>query len=134
ESVHERAPQTAAGWDRDCLYVGISGIALALAEVTRYRSLTDREQRLTDDIVARLGRQSRISDEASLYGGLAGIATALRHLAPGAERDALHRIAELRRPAGWASLEPGPNHGMVLTDIIGGTAGIVLTVLWAGGS
>ena len=134
ESVDEAAPQTTASWDRDSLYLGISGTALALAELPHHRPLTQREQRFADDVVARLGRQSGPSDEASLYGGLAGIATGLRHLAPGAEQDALGRIGELRTPAGWASHEPGPYEGTVLTDIIGGTAGIVLTVLWAGGA
>ncbi len=134
ESVDEGEPQAAAAWDRDGLYVGISGTALALAEVVHHRPLTELEQRLADDVVGRLGRQSRATDEPSLYDGLAGIVTALRHLAPGAERDALRRIGELRKPTGWTSHQPGPYQDTVLTDIIGGIAGIVLTVLWAGGA
>jgi hypothetical protein len=134
ESVDEGEPQSAAAWDRDGLYVGISGTALALAEVVQHRPLTELEQRLADDVVGRLGRQSRATDEPSLYDGLAGIVTALRHLAPGAERDALRRIGELRKPTGWTSHQPGPYQDTVLTDIIGGIAGIVLTVLWAGGA
>jgi lantibiotic modifying enzyme len=132
ESVDEGRPQTAATWERDWLYLGIAGTSLALAEVAQHRPFTEREQRLADDVVARLGRQSRTGDDASLYGGLAGIVTALRHLAPGAERDALRRIGELRTPAGWVSQEPGPYRDMVLTDIIGGAAGIVLAALWSG--
>ena len=134
ESVDEEEPQAAAAWDRDSLYVGISGTALALAEVVQHRSLTEREQRLADDVVVRLRRQSRATDAASLYDGLAGFVTALRHLAPGGERDALGRVGELRKSTGWTSPEPGPYQDTVLTDIIGGTAGIVLTVLWAGGA
>jgi hypothetical protein len=38
ESVDEGEPQAAAAWDRDGLYVGISGMALALAEVVQHRS------------------------------------------------------------------------------------------------
>jgi hypothetical protein len=134
DCVDEGEPEAAAAGERDCLYVGISGTALALAELVRHRPLTEREQRLADDVVARLARQSRTSDDPSLYSGLAGIATGLRHLAPGAERDAVRRIGELRTPAGWALPGPAPYEGTVLTDIIGGTAGIVLTVLWAGGA
>ena len=133
EYVDDREAQ-AATWYRDDLYLGISGTALTLAELVQHRTFTEREQHLVDELVVRLGRESRTSDESSLYGGLAGMATALRHLAPGTERDALHRIGRLRLPTGWASLEPGPYEGVVLTDIIGGTAGILLTVLWAGGA
>jgi Lanthionine synthetase C-like protein len=133
ESVDEGTSQTAT-WERDCLYVGIAGTSLALAEVAQHRPFTEREQRLADDVVARLVRQSHTSEYPSLYGGLGGIVTGLRHLAPGAERDALRRIGELRTPAGWVSQEPGPHRDMVLTDIIGGGAGIVLAVLWAGGA
>ena len=134
ESVDEEGPQAAAAWDRDSLYVGISGTALALAEVVQHRPFTEREQRLADDVVVRLRRQSRATDAASLYDGLAGFVTALRHLAPGTERDALRRVGELRKPTGWTSPEPGPYQDTALSDIIGGTAGIVLTVLWAGGA
>jgi hypothetical protein len=133
ESVDEGTPQ-AATWERDYLYIGIAGTSLALAEMAQHRPFTEREQRLADDVVARLGRQSRTSDHPSLYGGLGGIVTGLRHLAPGAERDAPRRIGELRTPAGWVSQEPGPYRDMVLTDIIGGGAGIVLAALWAGGA
>lgn len=134
ESVDEEAPQAAAAWDRDGLYIGISGTALLLAELAQHRPFTEREQRLADGVVARLGRRSRTSNDPSLYEGLAGIATGLRHLAPGAEQDAMRRIGESRTPAGWALPGPAPYAGTVLTDIIGGTAGIVLTVLWTGGA
>jgi len=133
EYVDDREAQ-AATWYRDDLYLGISGTALTLAELVQHRPFTEREQHLVNELVARLGRESRTSDESSLYGGLAGMATALRHVGPGTERAAVRRIGDLRLPTGWASLEPGPYEGVVLTDIIGGTAGILLTVLWAGGA
>ncbi|HVD89619.1 MAG TPA: lanthionine synthetase LanC family protein, partial [Jatrophihabitantaceae bacterium] len=71
ESVDEGTPQTAATWERDDLYLGIAGTALTLAEVAQHRPFTERGQRLADDVVARLGRQSHTSDHPSLYGGLA---------------------------------------------------------------
>ena len=47
-------PATGPGSDRDTLYAGIAGLAPVLAEIGRYRPLTDTERALADGIVARL--------------------------------------------------------------------------------
>ena len=126
------APGPAA--DRDCLYAGIAGLAPVLAEIARYRRLTDAERALADGIVARLGAQAATRTEASLYDGLAGYATALRLLAPGSRGVALRRLDELMTPAGWEStVDLGAGSAAPLTDLVMGTAGIVLTAAWAGG-
>jgi hypothetical protein len=128
-------PEAGPGSDRDSLYAGIAGLAPVLAEIARYRPLTDTERALADGIVARLTTLVPKTVEACLYDGLAGYATALRLLAPGAEHVVLRRLDDLATPDGWESTvdlgEETP--GRPLTDIVMGTAGIVLTAAWAGG-
>ena len=71
--------------DRDSLYAGIAGLAPVLAEIAQSRAA---DRRRADDlavrIVERLSAKAATRTEASLYDGLAGDATALRMLAPGA--------------------------------------------------
>jgi hypothetical protein len=116
--------------DRDSVYAGIGGLAPVLAEIAEYREWTPAERELADAIVARLTAQAATRTEPSLYDGLAGDATALRLLSPGTEQAPLARLAALTRPDGWASsmLPDGP-----YTDLIQGTAGVVLIAAWAGG-
>lgn len=120
------------GVDRDCLYAGIAGLAPVLAEFALTRELSARERALSAGIVSRLVAQERT--ETALYDiGLAGDVVALRLLAPGSEASALQRISDLRTPAGWASAlssEMGTDHPM--SDVIMGTAGVMMTALWVG--
>ena len=119
---------------RDSLYEGIAGLAPVLAEIAQYRPLSDIEQDLASRIAFRLRTEASVRIEPSLYDGLAGDATALKLLDPGSESIALRRLAELATPAGWRStLEVEPGSDTPLTDIIGGTAGVVLAAIWAGG-
>jgi len=120
--------------DRDSLYAGIAGLAPVLAEIARYRALRDVEQTLANRVVARLSAQATVRREPSLYDGLAGDVTALKLLSPGAEAIALGRLADLRTPAGWnTTLEFEPGSDAPLTDLVMGTAGIVMAAVWAGG-
>ena len=55
-------------------------------------------------------------------------------LAPGTESVPLQRLAELVTPAGWTTTpEVEPGSDAPLTDIVLGTAGVVLAAVWAGG-
>jgi lantibiotic modifying enzyme len=120
--------------DRDSLYAGIGGLAPVLAEIRQARALVDVEQALASGIVARLGAMASARSEPSLYDGLAGDATALTLLAPGSEQVALQRLADLMTPAGWnttTAIDPGSD--APLTDLVLGTAGVVLAAIWAGG-
>jgi lantibiotic modifying enzyme len=138
ETVSEDAAQDSADIapapDRDGLYSGIAGLAPVLAEIARYREPTDRERSLAAGIVTRLSAASKKRTEPSLYDGLAGDVTALKLLDPGTESVALRRLAELATPDGWkTTVEFEAGSDAPLNDIIMGTAGVVLTAVWAGG-
>ena len=120
--------------DRDSLYAGIAGLAPVLAEIGQHRALTDTERSLTAGIVARLSRMASVRAEPSLYDGLAGDLTALTLLAPEHGHLALRRLVELSTPAGWeTTIDLGRGASSPLTDLVMGTAGVVLAAAWAGG-
>ncbi len=133
-TVSDGWQQTGPARDRDCLYDGIAGLAPVLAEIAQYRALSDDEQALASEVVARLSRMAGERVEPSLYDGLAGDVTALKLLAPDCAAIALQRLAELRTPDGWrTTLAMIPGSDAPLTDIIMGSAGVVLAAIWAGG-
>src|SRR5215472_6738624 len=134
EVVASGGPPAGPAADRDSVYAGIGGLAPALAELGQYRALTGAEQALADAIVARLRAGLPARTEPSLYDGVAGDATAMKLLAPGSEQAALARLAELMTPMGWpTTLEAGPGSTAPVTELIQGTAGVVLAAIWAGG-
>ena len=132
-AVSAEEPQTAPAGDRDSLYAGIAGLAPVVAEIARYRALTDVERDLASRVVARLSAQVSTRTEASLYDGLAGDVMALRLLDPGDDSSALQRLVDLMTPAGWPSTVDEHGSDEPFTDIIAGSAGIVLAAVWAGG-
>ena len=120
--------------DRDSLYAGIAGLAPVLAEISQYRALRDVEQALVAGVVSRLSAKASVRAEPSLYDGLAGDVTALKLLAPGREPIALQRLADLMTPEGWkTTLQIEPESDAPITDLVLGTAGVVLAAIWAGG-
>jgi hypothetical protein len=134
DTVPDDQPPTAPAADRDSLYTGIAGLAPVLAEIRQSRALSDTEQHLANAVVARLSAEARTRTEASLYDGLAGDATALAMLDPGAEAEPMQRLAGLMTPAGWRTTSDWlPGSDAPLTDIIAGSAGVVLAATWAGG-
>ncbi|MEO8830420.1 lanthionine synthetase LanC family protein [Lapillicoccus sp.] len=116
---------------RDSIYEGLGGLAILLAEVRLTRAWAPDEQAVAARIVERLTTTARKRQDATLYGGLAGDVVALRLLAPDAEVGTLTRLVELATPDGWLSTE-GQWAGMPVTDIVMGTAGVVLTGVWHG--
>jgi lantibiotic modifying enzyme len=123
-------PDPTPSKERDCLYDGIAGLAPVLAEIALHRRLSAAEAELADGIVARLSPLAETATESGLYEGLAGQVAALRMLAPGTETWSLTRIADLQTPDGWpTTTDPS---GVPLTDVIGGSAGIVMTAVWSG--
>jgi hypothetical protein len=133
-TVSEDGGQMAPAEDRDSLYAGIGGLAPVLAEIAQYRGLRDVEQVLAAGVVARLSTKVSVRTEPSLYDGLAGDVTALKLLAPGTEPIALQRLADLMTPAGWnTTIQIDPGSDAPVTDLVLGTAGVVLAAIWAGG-
>ena len=127
-------PPAGPGVDRDSLYAGIGGLAPVLAEISQCRALSNAEQALAAGIAARLCATAGARADASLYIGLGGDVTALKLLAPGSERVALGRLADLMTPAGWNTPpETGTGSAAPVTDVVLGTAGVVLVAVWAGG-
>lgn len=134
EAVPGDDPPAGPAADRDSVYAGIGGLAPVLAEIGQHRALTGAEEVLAAGIVARLSSVMPARTEASLYDGLAGDAMALRMLAPGREQAALDRLAEMATPLGWnTTLEVVPGSVAPVTDLIMGSAGVVLAAIWAGG-
>jgi hypothetical protein len=132
ESVSDVAAQPAE--DRDSLYAGIAGLAPVLAEIALNRDLTAQERGLRDGVTSRLSRMASTRVEPSLYDGLAGDAAALRMLSPGTEAVALQRLSDLATPDGWrTTITIRPGSDAPLTDIVMGTAGVVMAAVWAGG-
>jgi lantibiotic modifying enzyme len=133
-SDSEDGPHRAPTEDRDSLYAGIGGLAPVVAEIARFRALSDAEQDLAARVVARLAAQASVRKEPSLYDGLAGDVTALRLLAPGTEPIALQRLADLMTPAGWnTTMQIDPGSDAYVSDLVLGTAGVMLAAIWAGG-
>lgn len=134
ETVPGEGQKTEPAKDRDSLYSGIAGLAPVLAEIAQYRELSDRERALTEGIVTRLSAEAEARIEPSLYDGLAGDAMALKLLAPGEESVALRRLDDLTTSDGWrTTVEFEPGSDAPLNDIIMGTAGVVMTAIWARG-
>lgn len=133
ESVTDGWEDAGPAGDRDCLYAGIAGLAPVLAEIVHSRPLTDAERRLAMRIAERLSAMAATRTEASLYDGLAGDATALRMLAPVHVPLVLHRLAELMTPDGWVTTLVGDAPEQCLTDVVMGTAGVVMAATWVGG-
>lgn len=133
-AVTEDWEQEGPAYDRDSLYAGVAGLAPVLAEIALARPWSDVEHALATGIVDRLEAKATSQKEPSLYDGLAGDATALRILAPRSEPAAFHRLADLLTPDGWrTTLGSGESLDACLSDIIGGSAGVVMAALWIGG-
>ena len=134
DSVGDDATAAQPAEDRDSLYAGIAGLAPALAEIAQYRELTAEEHGLRDGVASRLSRMATTRTEPSLYDGLAGDATALRMLSPGAETVALQRLSDLATPDGWrTTITIRPDSDAPLTDVVMGTAGVVMAAVWTDG-
>jgi hypothetical protein len=118
--------------DRDCLYDGIAGLGVALAEVRLTRAWSASEHSLADAIVDRLRRSCQEREEASLYTGLAGDIVALRLLDPPSVGLALERVAATATVDGWLSTLWPESGRPIVNDIVLGNAGVVLACLWSG--
>jgi lantibiotic modifying enzyme len=133
--VRDDQPTDGPAGDRDSLYSGVAGLAPLLAEIARARPLNDAERALSAGISTHLATMAATRVEPSLYDGLAGDAVALRLLEPGAEHVAIDRLADLMTMDGWnTTFDVQPGSTAPITDVVMGTAGIVMAALWVGGA
>ncbi|MFN8148620.1 MAG: lanthionine synthetase LanC family protein, partial [Candidatus Nanopelagicales bacterium] len=114
--------------ERDILYCGIAGLVPALAEVGLQRPLDEREELLRSAVRERLSGEVLEVPDFSLYVGAAGYAYALALLG-GDPAPALDRIASSVGEHGWPHEEFA-----YVNDVIGGSAGIVMTGSLLGGA
>ena len=115
-------------YERDMLYCGIAGLGPLLAEVALHRALDQREERLRSAVHQRLSTEAMTTPDLSLYIGATGYAYALALLG-GDPSAALARVASQVGEHGWPSEEFA-----YVNDVIGGSAGIVMTGSLLGGA
>lgn len=120
--------------ERDCLYLGVGGIAPAMAEVGLARDLTAEERALADAVRGRLVAGAPTRVDPSLYFGLAGDVMGLRLLGADDEVQVpMARLAETVTPVGWHAPVESGGEPVPLTDVVLGSAGISMAAVWAGG-
>lgn len=115
-------------FERDMLYCGIAGLAPVLAELSLHGHLDGQEQELRSAVRERLSAEVLTTPDFSLYVGAAGYAYALALLG-GDPVPALARSVSHVGEHGW----PHDEFAYV-NDVIGGTAGIVMTGSLLGGA
>jgi hypothetical protein len=132
-SVDDSAPGEPPA-DRDGMHSGIGGLAHVLAEIRLSRPWTAEEQRLAEQIADRTRATIAGSTDCSFFDGLGsaiGVLIALE--LPGAAA-AIERLQELAEPDGWPqAFAVPPNYlaGARVNDMTLGTAGVLLSALWA---
>ncbi|MFL6140621.1 MAG: lanthionine synthetase LanC family protein [Labedaea sp.] len=119
---------------RDGMHSGVGGLAHVLAEIRLDRRWTAEERTVAAAIAERVGGRIATEIDYSFFDGLVstiGVLTALG--VPGTE-DAVHRLMALRRSDGWPQTAVGPPRflpGARVSDVVLGTAGVLLAALWA---
>jgi hypothetical protein len=120
--------------DRDGMWVGVGGLAHVLQEIRLSRAWTAQEQRLADAIATQVRAGIATSTYCAMPDGPAsaiGVLTALG--APGADA-AVARLLKLSTLDGWPQdflLPPRWLPGARSHDVVQGTAGLLLSALWA---
>lgn len=126
----DTAGSAAAESERDTVYEGVAGLAVALAEVRLARDWSPDEAILAEAVLERLVRISPDQLEGSLYCGLAGSLTAIAVLDRVAIDAPLRQLQQIVTESGWPTTLY-PDHGRpVLHDLLLGNAGIVLATAW----
>jgi lantibiotic modifying enzyme len=118
---------------RDGMHSGIGGLAYVLAEIRLSRPWTTDEERLASAITAQVSAGVPDATDYNFFDGLVsaiGVLTALgENPAP-----AVARLITLATPNGWPqkAFEP-PQYApdTRVTDVVLGTAGVLLAAVWA---
>lgn len=118
---------------RDGMHSGVGGLAYVLAEIRLSRPWTAEEERLAAGIAAQVGASVPHTTDSNFFDGLVsaiGVLTAL-----GADPSpAADRLLALATPDGWPQTGFEPPRflpGTRVTDVVLGTAGVLLAAVWA---
>lgn len=118
---------------RDGMHSGIGGLAYVLAEIRLSRPWTGEEERIAAAIAAQVRASVPHATDYNFFDGLVsaiGVLTVLgEDPAP-----AVDRLMALATPDGWPQTgfePPGFLPGTRVTDVVLGTAGILLGAVWA---
>ncbi|GAB1509489.1 lanthionine synthetase LanC family protein [Actinophytocola sp. KF-1] len=118
---------------RDGMHSGIGGLAYVLAEIRRSRPWTDEESRLAAAIAAQVSAGVPHATDYNFFDGLVsaiGVLTALGE----DPSPAVSRLVDLATPDGWPQTGFDPPTflpGVRVTDVVLGTAGILLAAVWS---
>ncbi|WP_439658879.1 lanthionine synthetase LanC family protein [Lentzea sp. HUAS TT2] len=120
---------------REGMYAGVGGLAHVLAEIRLSREWTAREAELADAIAACVRASIGTTREVTFFNGLGSAISVLTTLGePGADA-AVARLLELSTPDGWPqeflSDEAKYLPGARAHDLVVGTAGMLLSAVWA---
>ncbi|MFC4855594.1 lanthionine synthetase LanC family protein [Actinophytocola glycyrrhizae] len=117
---------------RDGMNSGVGGLAYVLAEIRLSRPWTTEESLLAERIVTQLNAEVPHATEYDFFDGLVsavGVLTAL-----GADPSpAVDRLLALATPDGWPQTAFEPPRflpGTRVTDVVLGTAGVLLAAVW----
>jgi lantibiotic modifying enzyme len=117
---------------RDGMHSGVGGLAHVLAEIRRSRPWTEEETRLASAITAQVSAEVPHATDYNFFDGLVsaiGVLTAL-DVNPS---PAVARLVDMATPDGWpqTAFEP-PDFlpGTRVTDVVLGTAGVLLAAVW----
>jgi lantibiotic modifying enzyme len=117
---------------RDGMHSGVGGLAYVLAEIRLSRPWTSEEERLAAGIAAQVSTGIPAATDYTFFDGLAsaiGVLTAL-----GADpAPAVDRLLAIAEPDGWPQTAFEPPRfapGTRVTDVVLGTAGVLLAAVW----
>jgi lantibiotic modifying enzyme len=119
---------------RDGMHEGIGGLAHVLAEIKLYRPWTAEEQTLADGIAERIRAGVAENIDCSFFDGLGSAIGVLVALEAHGPRSAVERLQELAEPDGWPQAFAVPPKYLPdarANDMTLGTAGVLLSALWA---
>jgi hypothetical protein len=128
------SPDVAVNPDyRDGMHSGVGGLAYVLAEIRLTRPWTAEEERLAAAIAAQVSAGVPHATDYNFFDGLTSAVGVLTVL--GADpAPAVARLQDLAEPDGWpqTAFEP-PRYlpGTRVTDVVLGTAGVLLAAVWA---
>lgn len=118
---------------RDGMHSGVGGLAYVLAEIRRSRPWTAEEERLAAAIAAQVSVEVPRATECDFFEGLVSAVGVLKAL-DADPAPAVSRLIELATPDGWPQTAFEPPEflpGTRVTDVVLGTAGVLLAAVWA---